>query len=167
MNIQFTSNFLLGLYLFLRQSQLSIDRCPPDSWNKLVNYFEVRTPIRRVIKVLENTALVSIDNISVDEIVNSLNKRNVLSIWRSKNCLSEKELTYIYSCLLVLEDMFSCFPDRETLVNLRLRLADAEMIVYNRLKRKTVVGRENIEHFNQSDMLSCKSIDELVGDVWL
>ena len=57
MKIYFDHIFLLGLYAYLRQIELSIDRVLHDSWEKLKPYFDERISPEKVIAYLEAQAI--------------------------------------------------------------------------------------------------------------
>jgi len=40
-------------------------------------------------------------------------------------------------------------------------------LVKGRVDKKSLVGTEYVEHFNQNVALSCKSVEEVVGRSWV
>lgn len=166
----FDRRFLVGLYLLLRQLQLSIDRSYGSTWESLVNYFAERTPIQNVLNRLKNANVVDMDQYS-DEAVEQpkFDTRLFSRLMKQKGCLSEKELLFVYRKLKVVYLLFGDKdpPDHEHLVRLRLDLAHAEDLIRNRLDKKLIKNKCCVEHFNQNEILDCKSLDELVGNGWL
>lgn len=165
----FDKRFLLGLFLFLRQLQLSIDRSF-DDWVGLVGYLSSKTPIETVLDKLQATSTIDLDNSTIDGVERpALSNGLLASVLGRKNCLSGEELVYIYMHLKTLSSyLLRDDPHgRQDLIDLRMDLQYSENLVRGRINRSALTGKEFVEHFNQNETLTCASIDELVGDSWL
>ncbi|MEJ2613153.1 MAG: hypothetical protein P8179_24650 [Candidatus Thiodiazotropha sp.] len=162
----FDKKFLLGLYLFLRQLQLSIDRSL-DDWTGLVGYLSSKTPIETVLDKLRSTSTINLDDSAIGGVERPALSSGVLaSALDRKNCLSDEELVYIYANLRTLDSYLlgDDSPDRQALIDLRIDLQYSEDLVRKRINKSALTGKEFVEHFNQNETLTCASIEELVGD---
>jgi hypothetical protein len=170
MKFRFDQSFLLGLYLFIRQLQLSIDRSLNGDWEKLVEYFEAKTSVSEVLEKLKSISTIDFESKTVGELTKPALVESLLSaIAGRQNTLSEEELVFIFSRLQEFSALLSCSesPNPQALINLRLELQRAEDLVSSRIDKKTLAGKEFVEHFNQNDSLECKAINDLVGGAWL
>jgi len=105
--LTFNSDFLLGLYLLLRQIELSIDRSLDDSWKKFVGYFLGRTPIVAVMKKLQDTTTINMGAITVELGKHPKSSRTILSSIVGGGFLSEEELVFIYLRLKLFNELLA------------------------------------------------------------
>ncbi len=164
------TNFLLGLYLFIRQLQLSIDRSLNDDWTKLVRYLDSKTSIQMVLDRLQSMSTINLeDKIAIEGVYKpTLSKGFWGTFIARKSCLTDEELIYIYAQLKILVSLLkNNSPDHKELIELRMNLFHSEALVANRISKRNLVNKEFVEHFNQNEFLSFESIDKLVGKPWL
>jgi len=154
-------NFLVGLYLFLCQIQLSMHR---SQWLEFAQYVKERFSIDEVLFELGR------HDFSGIALSNEIQKPNVGAFRKlliKKDHLYEVEKTYIYSWISIMSSSLESdqAPDRDFICTLRLNLAYAAEIVQSRI---SMYNKEysRIEHCNQSQMISRKSFDELLGGRW-
>ncbi len=162
-------NFLLGLYLFLRQLQLSIDRSLNDDWAALVEYLSYKTSVQEVLDKLQSASTIDLEKRAGDKVERPCLSKGLSSVVGRKNCLSNEEIIYIYAKLKTIASFLvgDSAPHREALINLRMDLLHSEELVKIRISKKYLTSKEFVEHFNQNEALACKGIDELVGRSWL
>jgi len=155
--------FVVGLCLFLRRIQLSVDRSLSGDWDDLRSYFENGV---RIEDVLEYVAEVSQLENSFDLDSPPEFPRAKWLGWGKRLALSRSELSFMMWWLakvksLLEEDQVRLDDVRQT----RLQLARCEELIRSRLDRSDRRIR-NVEHFNQNTRLECKSIGELIGEEW-
>lgn len=169
MKVLFEQKFLLGLFLFLRQLQLSIDRSLNDDWEKLVVYLKSKTSIQEVLERIISISKLDLKKSSLHASKQSLPKRLLPSFFCRLNTLTENELNFIYrrlkSCSVILSDHEP--PGRQQLISLRYDLYQAEELVKGKMEKSAVKDKEYVTHFNQNKHLIFREIDELVGGAWL
>ena len=156
-------SFIFGLYLFLRQLQLSIDRSTPAgaSWRELQLYFKERIPVEKVLAHIANST-----GAGPYELATKPPRPVSWLAFLRKLTLSDAELQYVVWWLtearrLLGEDD----PCHDTVIDVRYNLACCEELLSTRLGRRDrrVV---NVEHYNQNPILHCKPIHALVGHPW-
>jgi len=162
--------FLLGLYLYLRQRHLSIDRTPCQDWRQLVDFFSDKTPIEKVMQKLEDTAPIVVKCSDLENVIKPPIKRSVVGkLMRKHYCLSQDEFIYIYKQLSrlnrTLTQGYAITAEEKGL--LRVNLSHCDQIVHSRLKNKDYNEEFIVEHFNQNPILTCKPLEEILGGPWL
>lgn len=163
-------SFLLGLYLYLRQLQLSIDRSFNGDWASLIDYFSSRTPVQAVLNKLQTISTIDLNKATVEGVKRPALSKGLLSYVRwHKNYLTDEELIFIYARLKTWALIFSQenVPEQGSLIELRIDLQHAEELVAGRISKSALTGKKFVEHFNQNESLACRGIDELVGESWL
>jgi len=153
--------FLLGLYLFLNQMQLSLHRA---KWGDFLDYAKGQFLFKDVIDKLNLHFACServLDNLEVPE-VGFFRKLIV-----KKNYLYEVEQNYIASCVMQLAESLesSDEPDRDFILKLRLKLAYAAGIIQPRISEYKE-DYSLVDHYNQNEILKTKSLEELLGVSW-
>ncbi len=155
--------FVLGLCLYARSLQLSIDRTLPQEWIELRHYICSRVPIEDVLSHI----------VEVGRIKSSFDLTSPPSWpakkryeWRRRLAFDKSELNVVAWWLakadaLLAEDN----PRPEEAGEVRLHLAYCEGLVRARLSRRDR-KLTNVEHFNQNPILDCKPIEELIGEAW-
>lgn len=166
-------NFFLGLYCFLRQIELSLDRF--DRWEKLLEYFSKRTPITKVIDVLEvllnkkNDSFTCRSNFAIrDTFINKLFQYTFSHFGRRPFLYSE-EIEYIHYLLGSVSHLLSGIekPKQDYINELRVKLRFCYEGFRFRLHEATIKKGNSIEHYNQNSNSQCYSLEEIAGCSWL
>lgn len=168
--MKLNKTFLLGLYLYVRQVELSIDRSLHVDWDTIVDYFADKTPIETLIKKLESVTTIELKDIPFDTVVKpKVRLRPLPLLLRKKYCLSDEELIYIYTQLSLLSKVMvrGASPKRKQRTDLRMSFSHCESILFSRLKPRDYKDKIYVEHYNQNPILRCKPLEELIGNDWL
>lgn len=150
--------FLITLYAYLRQTDLSIARGLCDKWENARNYLIKNTLIENLITKLDIYK-------SVDEQKYSHCFLNFHTQFIKKNQLTYNEITHIYQLLKILEELLSDeLPKIYTLGKLRIDLANASLLVRKRIKnKKNRQLADRVEHYNQSEYCHYYTIEQLIA----
>ncbi len=169
MKVLFEQKFLLGLFLFIRQLQLSIDRSLNDDWKKLAVYLKSKASIQDVLERLISISKLDLKKSRLHSSKRSLPKRLLPSFFSRLNTLTENEIIFIYSRLQSVSVILSDHepPNRQELISLRYDLYQAEELVKGKIEKSAVKDKEYVAHFNQNKHLVFRELDELVGEAWL
>ena len=154
-------NFLVGLYLFLNQMQLSIDR---SKWQEFSKYTLERFSIEEVLHALRVHGFPAQVDLECERKPNV----NFFRRWLArKNYLYYDERSYICTWMSILASTLKEpeTPDRNTICNLRLNLAYAAEIIYPRISEYKP-EYSHIEHCNQSRKFQTRSLTEILGEEW-
>ena len=144
-----------------------------STYAKLVIYFEDKVSPRTVLTELKSQ---SVEPIITEKTLSNpkpigLFENVVIRFLRmigAKPYLTYDELAYIYSTL----EMFGKYLTSERLheshkmVLLRMRLNRCGDMLALRLFCSEIKPAQNVEHFNQNDILDCHSLEVIVGDTW-
>lgn len=145
-------NKIIGLYAYLRQVELSLDRALLDSWEKLVLYFEDKVPPNKIIEYLKSIK----------------KNRSVLIKYKKHYYLHEPEIPEICSLLKIfsiyLEDRRN--PNQVDIINLRSGLNSFTSKIHSRIPKKYIFKANKIEHFNQNEYLSFYTLEQVLGKKW-
>ncbi|OUS03835.1 hypothetical protein A9Q81_06820 [Gammaproteobacteria bacterium 42_54_T18] len=164
----FDEFFLTGLYLYVRQSQLSVDRVICNKWEAIVDFFDDRIAAEDVLNSIHERTGVEFGAIQLNVSDRPKVFRLIPRIFMRKLCLTSHQLEFIVNSI-------GCFsrylqnseaPSDQDLVELRMDLYLSEQIIGSRLKRYSDDSLHFVEHLNQSQELECKSIKELLGRDW-
>lgn len=167
------SDFFLGLFCYLRQLELSLDRF--DIWEKLLEYFSKRTPITSVMDALEallkknNEPLKTRSNFAIRDTFFNKWLQYALSLFGRKPYLYSEEIRYIHylfgAVLLLFRKKDK--PEQKCLNELRIKLRFCYEGLRFRLHEAAFRKGISIEHYNQNDILRCLPLEEIVGRDWL
>lgn len=160
--MKFEKRYLIGLFLFIRMLQLSLDRALDGRWKDLLEFMETQPNIREVIH--------SISEICGSDVVPTmapapLSGQNKML---QKLTLDREEVSFVCWWLQMSADLLQREDSPATnkeISDIRCNLAYAEELVETRLG-KTDRSIQYVEHYNQSEMIKCKSITDLVGRSW-
>lgn len=169
--IYFDRRFLYGLYLYVRQIELSVDRAFGDDWQKLVQFFSDRTPVDSVLaKLLAMAKLTSVDCADRPIVVEQAGIwRRILSRFLpgGSSYLTIEELQNICGRLKKFSEYLQCAsPSRDDLVRLRMDLFSAERLIERRIAIGHDVESVCVEHFNQNLSLPCRPLQVIIGHSW-
>ena len=165
--MKFDEKFILGLFLFVRMLQLSFDRALGGRWESLVEYLSSQPNCRNVVSLLLAIC-------GYDLIPKTVPKKPFTISFKATRLvpkrltLSKDELLFIAWWLLKAADLIErgeCAPSVDEITEVRFNLACAEELIRSRLRNKDQLI-EYVEHFNQSDINKCRSIEEIVEGSW-
>ncbi len=156
-------HLLVGLYFFMTQMQLSLDR---TEWTEFANYANNNFDMESLLSKLKEHFFYyeSQPNNPVKPEIGFIRE------WLAgKLFLYEVEQNYIYSCVerLVNYVQLTEKPDLDSIGNLRLNLAYAAGILEPRaFKKRAEIPL--VQHHNQNEIFidKAKSIPELLGRAW-
>jgi hypothetical protein len=155
----FSTSFALGLYAYLRQAALSLDRAPTSFREAMRSYYDSHglPPPARVAAHIDAPA-----QPPASMVANLLQR-----LFRNAVSLNETELREIRTALRGLETVLESqvVESNYERVRIRLALSHAETLVDRKLGR--YAGRiQMIEHLNENPCLDLKPLGELVGANW-
>ena len=163
--INFERIFFLGLFAFLRQVELSIDRREDDLHIK--NYFSLLEGEFRAVEkaLLKHTAFKKFSNEELNIFIEKCDSY-IENARHEKYFLYEQEASIILYLLTQLEDLLVDVSKGEcnlALNKIRLYLAYSYENISHRMTEKEEGNLRQVEHLNQNEILKTKSILELVG----
>lgn len=187
MKIYFNRKFILGLFAYIRQSNLSIDRALMDSTDNMLEYYKTKIYPDKLLKYFENKCndklffskisnSKNIEPIFINNIISLIRKKSflinklnkIISILRKKPYLTDNEIKYIYSIIKSFDNIIKYNNiTNEELMYLRLNMVYCCDILSLNLSRKEIKTAKKIEHFNQNFNLKCLSINEIAGNMWI
>ena len=169
MNKKSKTKFYYGIYLYAGQVQLSIDRGYRGDHNELILYFREKTSPLIIAEKLDNIFEGKLSGDKFDQGVRPLDRPMILRLKRF--FIAEIPLVhayYIHKKLLTLKNFIDGkgFSTQELL---KVRWHFVCISEYMRLEIFPPWMREKycIEHYNQNEMLDCRSIEEIAGVDWL
>ncbi len=164
--MKFDETFLIGLFLFIRMLQLSFDRALGGKWVDLVDYLGGQPNCRDIAFRLS-----AISGYDLPKTMPSKPAARSFSVAKPlfrRVGFREDELSFICWWLLQAADLIEQAeyePSADEIVEVRVNLAYAEDLIRTRLRMKDH-SVEYVEHFSQSEMNRCKSIEEIIGEPW-
>ena len=154
----FTRNFISGLYVYVRQAALSIDRAFSDDFQRelLAYYAQGQVP--------------AVDTILVT--FQKSGRRKVLPVvdflMSGRVCFTQKECERATQALSKLQQLLSGgveFTQAERM-ELRLELSQLEVLLRNKLPNALTDDIQYVEHYHQADTLELKPFRAIVGSNW-
>ena len=151
------TNFLVGLYAYVRQAALSLDRTGSDFRQVLREYY------------------VHIDAPSPERVIEAIGRKcrfsrlPVAAVFNRKDrIVANRVVDNLRRSLESLGNMLSDSGDwsDEEKSALRLELSRLESYLRAKLPTKLVDSASTIEHYNQSHRLQPSSISEISGATW-
>ncbi|MCO7224807.1 hypothetical protein [Pleionea sp. CnH1-48] len=165
--------FLFGLYCYVIQVQLSIDRALHADWEYWVLYFSKRTSVEDVLKSLERKSTGELDPASLGSLNTAVHSSlfcRLMAIF-NKDFLTSRELEAIYSRLYKFNELLKMpeVQDENTLVKLRMDLCFIGKAIQYHIRSTDLKKIKYVEHFNQNEMFDERnvSIEKVVGGEWL
>jgi hypothetical protein len=158
MNIYYDNEFLLTLYAYLRQTDLSIDRGLSDKWEKARSYLKDRYLVDDLVEML------SLSETIPPKKLRKVFCRAFLKL-RGKQYMTYHEVAKIRFLLKALEEAISDeSPKIYALVMLRLEIANASELVRKRINSKSRrLLADNVEHYNQHYHGKFYTIEQIVS----
>lgn len=155
-------NFLVFLYAYLRQADLSIDRSRWDAWNDLKVYYINQIAPRKVADRLLAVAALPYEEPPANYVVqppSSIRVWNKIIILRPvlpKPYLTKTEVLYCYKLLdrmdALLHADFTAFPQEAEQLRSAIARFDYFVLEY-KLWRKDARKAMHVEHFMQNEQL--------------
>lgn len=174
--IKFEKTNLLGIYLYLRQLEMSIDRrMKLKDFEDVKNFFAIRTSPSKVVDFLrKKSGLNQVDlsqNENTDLNMPEYNSNIIVRTFRRyflPNSLFKVEVIYTVFLLECVLKFFQNPNNESDVADLRYRLRLCYETIYTPLfpasDRKKV---QDIEHLNQADFIKYKKLEEILGTSWL
>lgn len=164
MKIFLDKKFIVGLYFFVRQVQLYIDRSF-GSWPQVVSFIEERSSSPDIAMVVCGLNKCHVTGKILEEgfLLNFFRRLIGTNLF-----LFDFEVAYLCDALndfvrlMKVDD-----PDREELVSIRLRMARIEQVIFSRIGGRSISRLGDVEHFNQGSDKNMYPIDELAGYDWM
>ncbi len=181
-------SFALGLYVYLQQAELSVDRVLRQPWQMLYQFYQSEERIMpgTVIKVLEEV----VENLSSPEnrleinliaptsfltVVSPIRYYKILArIWnwhvRKLVVLNDEQFLFIYQSIMELNRLLNLelTPNLWQIGSLRQNLSLAEMILESHMLFGSICKRaRRVEHLNQNEYLTFLKFSEIVGNTQL
>lgn len=161
-------SFLVFIYAYLRQADLSLDRSKYVSLSELVSYYKTHIEPRKVAEYLCRDVNCS-KNYEFDSEFSSsfitLLQSRFLVVFKRQAFLSLDERCYCQGKLLELDKILSGDEvDRFEVEKLRNEIATFNYeIIEPRLKKSDIKKAESVEHFMQSDFVQTRSLSDFIN----
>jgi hypothetical protein len=153
----FKYDFIVFLYAYLRQTELSMDRSRWSTWTELKEYYKKRIAPGRVAMLLLTTAGITPSEINEAEVKRSSGwqkfKDIINRIIFGKCYMKEVEILYCYQQLMAFEKAVNSDIEQYNMDLEKLRV-NICLITYNVIKSKLPIKRklkaQQVEHYNQN-----------------
>jgi hypothetical protein len=165
--------FIVFLYAYLRQIDLSLARSRGESWNHLQEYYKNQiSPVKVVDYLVQNTGLKpnkESDQLFVDRINRFIRiKYLLLRIIHLNSFLTKEELDYCYDKLLIFNQYLNCDREIDIFENEKLRI-EIGKINYQFIEHKLFLkDRETtmrVEHYLQNETLKTIPIEDFIKNL--
>jgi hypothetical protein len=172
---KFQYDFIVFLYAYLRQIDLSLDRSRWTTWKELQEYYRGQISPKKIADyLLNNSSLVNFDSQSLYFIGNvSFLEKLKLALFRVFHIdpfLTNEEVLYCCQKLNIMARYLNLSndPDRLEIEKLRIELVELN---YNIIQFKLSVKDRNkamrIEHYLQNENLNTIKIEEFIKGIEL
>ncbi len=171
----FPQKFILGLYGYFRQIELSIHRALNDSWNKMLLFYKGKLPPERILEYFEKYCMN--ENLALNETIQEqiflTAPQKILCIISKKiggkPYLYEFEIRFFYIAIKRFSNIVSTRerPKNDPIVKLRMDLTHYCRMLSLRLSNNEIERSKLVEHFNQNNYNKFKSLERIVGEKWL
>lgn len=161
-------HFLVFLYAYLRQIDLSLDRTRWDSWENLVKYYEEHIPPKKVLEQLiaiEKRITTNSNNISgvFQKGINPIRR-----FFQSKVSFQKSELLKVIELLEQFNDLlhkeFKEYPKEAELVRVDITKYYST-ILGSKMSRKDLKRCMLVEHFFQNENLKTIKIEAFAANI--
>jgi hypothetical protein len=165
MKIKLSKNFFNGVFLTVRQVQLSLDRSLLDDWGNLISFFSCRSYVGDLAEAFDSliSAYSDSDSGPGGSIFQNISTGSLIF---GGYFMSVDEMIFLRQALLDFFALLQKSASHEEIVNLRLRFYGIEESMRKRIGRE-VSSFDAVEHFNQAAHLECKEIHDFVGADWI
>lgn len=163
--------FILFLYAYLRQADLSLDRSRWTAWNELKEYYRRGIEPGRVATLLLSTTGITAQSVDVKVGAATRWQKCRNFIYRNflrKNYLTEAEILYCYRQLKVFENYLNSNLNWYTVDQEKLRVDICLMaygIIESKLNFKDRYYAEKIEHYLQNEILTTVPLSEFSSGI--
>lgn len=171
--IEFDNIFIYGLYLYLLQIELSIDRVLHGGWKELLAFFEDKYNVEKVLKILlKGTSSKKVEPLYKPDFRSSVDQKKVRKILRHlfpSAFLYEDEIVYISGILIAFENYLNTHkpPENESLINLRMGIYDVRENIAMMVDKKLIKRSKLLDHFNHNVNINVQDLDSVLGTIWL
>ena len=158
----------IGLYAYLRQIELSVDRATPSNTEGIRSYFLMPRVYRLnfVAAYFENLIRKDEDFLFVNH-----SDKNFLPNFLSKKNISikNKDMLTIVKCLNEANDLMSCNHQNSVeFIKTRIMLNRVSWnFIGSKLSYEDRLQAHSVEHYHQSEYKEFNSIDGILGAKWL
>ncbi len=167
--ISFQYDFIVFLYSYLRQTNLSLDRSRWGNWSELKEYYKDQIDPREVYQyILRYAGLTlpdTVDSTALDKNNTASKIKNVIYRFLGKHYLSKMELLY---CCFLLSEFHAVLETHEGSYNLeieKVRLAIARFytgVLESKLSLTDLKRTMSVEHYLSAEHLSLVTIAEFL-----
>ena len=170
--IDFDKIYLKGLYLYLLQIEMSIDRALHSKWKYLVVFFSDKIRTKDVIQSLNSGESIGKVPLNFEPGFSKfvIKKRMALvpSLLSKCDHLYEDELIYICGLLQTFNDYLcsDTAPDSDALIALRMGIYNMRECLSMRLDNKFIKSSKSVEHFNHNVNIKVQEIEAILGNSW-
>lgn len=161
MKTYYHSDFLIGLYAFLRQLELSIHR-GINEWNALGIYVRAH----RMIEIINHLVNSNVGN--GRGVIISPAFKLIAHILR-KGYMDDEEINELITLLIFSRDIFyDKNPNENGVIDLRIRLRNFSNLIRTRIckSKRKLQKADKVEHFNQSDYGVFYELKDIVPYEW-
>lgn len=161
MKTYYHSDFLIGLYAFLRQLELSVHRGITE-WNALGIYVRAH----RMIDIINHLVTSNVGN-GRGGIINPVFKL-ILRILR-KGYMNDEEINELITLLIFSRDvLYDKNPNENDVIDLRIRLRNFSNVIRKRIckSKRKLQKADKVEHFNQSNYGVFYELEDIVPYEW-
>ena len=168
--IHANKKMLLGMYLLLRQTELSLHRLSGGDWPGMVKFFADRSQVLDGVHAWMNERLAragyQLGMVSADRPASSAGIHNRLFTGKF---LSDEELAFIVAQLRELRDLLKREepPAHLEMIRFREQVCHGESLVASKLTDWDTRAIDCVVHYDQNERLVCFEIDQLLGNDWL
>jgi hypothetical protein len=169
-NIEFEEDFMVFLYAYLIQLNLSLDRSRWTMWKELEDYYS-----HQIDPILICNYLESIHEIPVNRSVNfplivksriDNIKDYLTTVIFKKVYLSNSEVLFCYEVLKIFHSYLQSTIeiDKYEIETFRIRVSEiASKTICNKLRIRDRINASKVEHFLQNSILKCKDINSFLS----
>ena len=154
----YSTSYVVGLFAYLRQAALSLDRAASASFSEELRYYYRSKSLPCPGDVAGSVALQG------QSVLSSVLRLSVAN----RILLSETfagRIRAALNLLRVLLDGQSAFTENER-ISLRMELSALEGRLARKLPATERARGANIEHYNQNEILDLRPLEEIAGSEW-
>lgn len=171
--ISFERDFLCGLYLYLLQIELSIDRALNGGWKEMAMFFNDKNKANIVIEtLLKDSEYGEVRPLYYPEFSSLVNKKRMVIFRRplfSSFLLYEDEIVYICEILRAFDNYLQAdeVPEDGSLIKIRMGLYDVRENIARMIDKSIRKRSNSISHFNHNLNIEVQELETILGTTWL